>query len=273
MKSNSLIAIMALLVFAAESHAAVTVEPIVLDPGTSYTTGEVFNFTTGGSLMGGIRVTAYFGAADPPLSWTLTGGENGKPGVTAAKGFPGFGYWSLTEENDTFDHDWFIVNNNFAGIAMTRLVIDGVPGKTVFDLNVDGAGVMRPGKGDIATMPPTGDATGTTGSATGHTFEATSFGGAPNVPLDVLITYHNKVQLGANPAFGDLWTTLDIQFINPQGLPDGTTFHFQADTDNVRDLAETGPVPEPSSLALFAGLMVFGGLRRAGISWRGRVRR
>src|SRR5436189_246656 len=89
------------------ARAGITIEPIVLNAGTPKSTPAVTNYTVSGDMMVGIKVTAYIGGvAEPTLTWSLHGGENSNPGVMESIGYPGFGYWSLFQVGDTFDHDW-----------------------------------------------------------------------------------------------------------------------------------------------------------------------
>jgi hypothetical protein len=72
--------------------------------------------------------------------------------------------------------------------------------------------------------------------------------------------YSNVVQLQSPPPVGDLWSTLTIEFSG--GLAGGLVgptfygtvpFNFYADTDAI-ELQVNAPVPEPTSLLIFAGL-------------------
>jgi hypothetical protein len=235
------------------ARAGIIVDVPVRDSGTTYSTPLVTDFNIFGSAMVGMRVTAYFsGVAESPMTWSLNGGEGANPGVMGPKGYPGFGYWALTEQGHTFSDTWNLINLNWAGLPLTRIVIDGLPGSVVFDQNVTLAGGQLPGPGN----PANGDAVGTTGSATGRTFQIDTFLADPGITLHVLATYRNSVQLTSAAApVGDLYTTLDIQFTNPEGLPDGSGILFFADTDKVQQLSTSSPVPEPASIAMFAGMV------------------
>jgi hypothetical protein len=268
MWQKSLAAFVSVCAMVSATHAAVTIDPIALSPPVVQSTPGIDKFNVKGADMVGMKVTAYFSdGSSCSGSWSATGGDSGGPGVTAPAGF---GYWALDESGDTFiiGH-WSVINLNFAGLWMTRLTVDAGPGKVVFDLNVDAAGNMKSGYGDLEASPPTGDSEGTFMSATGHTFEPynapTSYQGADtSQTLHVHTTYSNEVQLGAAPPVGDLWTTLDLTFIHPNvgdapGLPDGDMFLFQADTDTALNLQQgPPPVPEPSSLVLLGGLLTAG---------------
>ena len=217
----------------APSASAATV---VYAPGTTYETAAVMTPVVTGADMAGIVVAATF--ADPTrppemVSWAATSASAG--GVTGPSAD-----WSLSLNDDTYGTDgdgWLLV----ADVALTGLVISGAPGDTVFDVNLLND---QPALGH-------GDQAGTAISGSGWTFE-TAYSGA------VTATYRNIVQLTGYSPVGDLWETLQLDFIggnspfvDGDGLDGSSGFigrmMFYADTDK----AGLNPVPLPAALPLF----------------------
>jgi hypothetical protein len=198
---------------------------------TSYITA-LTQFATLGNMMDGMSVTAYFGSGG---SETRTWQDTGTAGMGGAFGTG----WSLTLAGDSFNSSWLFDFNSPTGAApllLTKLVLNGDPGLTVFDRTFLGSGFPAP------------EEEGTFGSALGRDF---TFSG--NETVDV--TYANAVALAATAPVLDIWYSLTIDF-GPNGIR--TDFSFVQDTDNV-----VSRVPEPASLALFgAGLLGLGFSRR-----------
>lgn len=184
----------------------------------------IATFDTHGSMMAGMSVTATFSTGySETHSWAVTGADSG--GVT------GNG-WSLGLTGDSYSSYWnFIFNPGAATLTLTKLVLDGAPGFTVFDLRLDGD-------------------TGTPNSWAGRDFEflLTSY--------NVTATYSKPVGVAGQPPYDDdwgpdLWQVLTVDFGN--GIKEN--FSFRQDTDN--------RIPEPASLALLgAGLLGLGFSRR-----------
>ncbi len=143
-------------------------------------------FTTTGNMMAGMRVTASFvDGFSESVTWQSTGSNSG--------GAFGSG-WSLTESDNSFDSPWTFSNTNK---GITSLVIDAIPGNSVFD-NV--------AKDEI-----------TSGSADGWGFE-TLAGQSPNSSI-----YSDPIDISRGDLFGKLslyWTS---------GFTG--TMKFRADTD------------------------------------------
>lgn len=182
--------------------------------------------TTTGSMMDGLAVTAYFNrVAAPTLFWGGIAGGSANDGGVFGTG------WSLTLDGDTFNANWnFTFATNNLG-QLTRLTLDGLAAFTVFDR--------------------TNPSSGTPGSANGRDFVVT--GGC--VGCDGTVTYDYMVSIGGNPAVGDLFQTVDINFASANGNGNANTgpranFTFGQDTDS--DISRVSQVPEPGSLALTA---------------------
>lgn len=224
---TALLAVAALLVaFPAVSSASLVINkangtPYVVDP-------SLTGFSTFGDQMGGMLVTAYFGADFVSGAWV--NGAGGAGGVTVG------GAFSLTESGDTFSSDWTLTN--LSNNNLTRLVLFGPPGKTVFDT------CLNP--------PCASDSSGgTPGSERGWTLEPTggTYGG------DITVLFTDIVSIIGNPPVGDLYATMDITFPSAAGalggIQGGGTLTFIQDTDSVPEGGSITPsVPEPSSLIL-----------------------
>lgn len=172
-------------------------------------------FATTGAMMGGLSVTAYFNGAPQTAFWEITGASSGR----AIGSVPGK-QWSLSLIGDSFDARWSFTNGG-AG-KLTRLVLDGSTGLTVFDKR-------------HATF-------GTDESFAGLDFLSLLTGDA-----SLVATYRNPVGVrGAGPV-GDLFQIVDVNFSDLQSNGTREDFSFVQDTDNDLRLV---PVPEPSALVL-----------------------
>jgi hypothetical protein len=221
------------LVLPLTSHSAT----VNYDSGTVYNTTALTGFQTYGNMMDGMSVTAYFvGGGSSQQFWADTTALSG--GVTGTG-------WSLSQSGDTFGGDWTFSNT---GTAISRLVMDGVSGDTIFDI-------------DWQPYP------GTDGSANGWTFDT-------NYTGNLTATYRNILALTGNAPVGDLYTMLDLNF-GPNGFSGGNSslatnfttgnmMTFKADTDSAATAGDIKPVPEPITLLLLGlGLVGIAGAKKA----------
>jgi hypothetical protein len=83
---------------------------------------KLTGFSTYGDMMSGMRVTAgFWDGSSQSIFWGATGRRSG--GAFGSN-------WSLTESGNSFDSPWTFSNY---GQGITSLVIDAIPGNTVFD--------------------------------------------------------------------------------------------------------------------------------------------
>lgn len=95
-------------------------------------------FATSGNQMSGIKITAnYLGGGSQTATWNPTGSQSG--------GALGTG-WSLTQVGDTFSNPWTLSTSAGFTQKIASLIINAIPGNTVFDSvsGIDGT----PGSGD-----------------------------------------------------------------------------------------------------------------------------
>lgn len=207
------------------AHSAPITPTITLHSGVVHNTAALTGFSTSGDEMDGMRVTAYFkDGFSQTLSWADLVGDSG--GVTGTG-------WSLSQAGDTFGGSWTLLSDRSSG--MSRLVIDGQPGDTLFDV-----------QSDDPRSP---------GSAFGLVI--TSVDGPSSLP--VFARYVNEVQVGGI-FYGDLYTTLDLSFLDASGGGDGFTgsMAWETDTDSsaVRGGVVPVPVPEPTALVLASAALL-----------------
>jgi hypothetical protein len=211
--------------------------------GVEYVTPALTGFATTGALMENMLVT-----------WTFAGGGTS----FASWGDLGGGLWgvsqdgfeiSLGENDDTFTSAWSL--SNFTNNRLSSVRFNGAPGRTLFDCGWTGT-----------ECSAAGDQTGTEGSALGFSLQTVgSYTG------NVSGYYTNRVRLSGDPAVGDLFEQLTIQFDDILGAQG--TYEWLADTDN-SGLDQPPPrvVPEPST-----GLLTLAGVISLMLMSRGRARR
>lgn len=231
----------------APASAVPLVVNIVEDPGIPQDVNALTGFTTTGSDMAGMIVTAFFSNEQQLMAVWMAGAPGSgfatASAVSAINPLITFSF-SLTQSGDTFTQPWSLRNLTTgvgtAELGLVRLVIDGIAGATVFDLTNSGL-------------------EGTPGSSFGHDFSGTYI-----FPLLTDAVYVDEVRVGGAPAVGDIYGSLDIRFSGSGLVPlaDGDeVIVFVADTDKV-GLAPPGQAPEPGSTLLLLGAGLFALYRR-----------
>lgn len=169
-------------------------------------------FETYGDMMIGMQVTANFlDGTSQTVGWGAVGNDTG--------GAFGSG-WSLTASGNTYNSSWTLNNS---GLGITSLVINAIPGNTVFD-----------------TYPYLYGPLQTPGSAEGWEFQRLS-GQSPNsyrysIPIDI--------------SHGDLYGTLSLYWSN--GFTGAMTFRADTDSGSSRDPVQPGdPVAANSAPTVY----------------------
>lgn len=234
-----------LLSVAASAGASVIVNT---SPGTLYFTDEISTELATGYNMDGVSVKVFFSDREMITEATWV------PVDSAAQSGGAFFHiddnetpimWSLAQSGDTFKNSWTFTYNNGEFPDISKIIIDGRPGDTIFDTTFN-------------TSYDSYQIWGTDYSYRGLNFTVPN---PPGTPFNITATYMDEVAItGREDAHGDLYRILTIDFTDNNFSP-GSTLTFKADTD----LAPGGvnPVPLPSALVLFGtGIAGLIGLRR-----------
>lgn len=241
MKQYKVMKLLALLLGTFTATAGAT-ETLGFDPGTSYTVQpSMEDFATLGSQMAGMQMTVVQGGISQLYTWQVLQDDFGgfTRGGVIADGFV------IHATGDTWCFSlcasWFVQTRPFQP-AISQVVFHGAPGGIVFDLSTQPASNF-----------------GTPGSAKGWTFSLKQVSN----PMDIAAMYRNEVSVGGAAVVGDLYTTLEVNFLG-LGLRGGQFIQFGADTDQIPPGATISlAMPEPHGSALGAlGLVAVLALRR-----------
>lgn len=227
--------------FAGVSTAQAASVQIVTDPGTTYTTSEIFRHETHGNQMDGMEVTAIWRVGstifEQTRAWAdidsgffeFLNTDDGSVVFTASN-------VDISLDGDSYDN-WWQLDFQVSGTGyLQSLIFNGIPGNTVFDRTC-GGNDCTPGSQSGRDFAAGGD------------FDSWNPSGTP----DIRATYFNQVVLNNGSFLGDLYAGLRLDFLTGNGLPEGDGYKFALDTDNARlSPASTGntPVPEPASMLL-----------------------
>lgn len=219
------------MLFGGAAHAATVT--ILTDPAGAANTGALTAFATTGADMAGMQVTASFDDGFTEMAtWTTTGVESGQAAGTD---------WSVSVTGDTFFAVWDVLH--FRVGSLVRLLFEGAPGDTVFDMISSPA--LSPGSELGRPYTDSGPLTG-----------------------DITVTYSRPLSV-AGTFYGDLYLNMDVDYqaLDRGGIPAQTTLMFLADTDNVLipgDITPAIPVPAAGLLLISAlgGLGLFARRRR-----------
>jgi hypothetical protein len=256
MRPAALIAAALLAAPLAGAPRAARAQTVAAAPGTAYQTASLSAFQTLGTDMAGLRVTAHFAdGASASAEWgDLGGGLSGAGTPLFRLTFPG------DANTGSFDYGWRLANTSGAGL--TRLVLSGAPGNTVFDVDGEEERTPNSALGIPLAFRPAYDPD--------QALELPSPYAAGST-----VTYRNAVGVGGAAPLLDVFEQVDLLF--GTAFAAGGEIEFNMDTDSVGDggaLAPADPgdgvpgavVPEPSTVVLLgAGVLALaaGGRRRA----------
>jgi hypothetical protein len=225
---------------------ALRAQTIATETGTVHATAALSSAATYGASMSGMRVTAHFvDGASLTTAWGDLG--DGRFGASTARfrlAFPG-------AENTGSPGSYLWTLENLWSGGLTRLVLAGAPGGTVFDMDGEAELTLDSALGIPLAFGPAGEE----GDASPYAAGATA-------------TYRNAVALvGATP-LGDLFEQVDLVFGLALAAGDGVAFDL--DTDSIGDGASLDPIappvtttPEPAGVALLGGGLAALGAARA----------
>ena len=213
---------------------------VSFDPGSHYIVDPAMeDFTTSGEQMAGMQMTVVQGGVSQLYTWGVLQDDY----LTYYRGGVITDTFAIWATGDTYCHfvhcaQWMVWQSGLQPI--TQVVFHGHTGGVVFDLTA---------------MPA--DNFGTPGSAQGSTFAVAQ---VQSMLTAVDAVYRNEVSVGGGPVYGDLYTTLELNFAG-NGL--FGYMQFSADTDLIPATSVIfPPVPEPTSLALLVGGLAVIAVRR-----------
>jgi hypothetical protein len=202
--------------------AAGVVSTVGDSAGTQLDVIGITGFTTLGSDMAGLQVTATYAQGGPQMCiWAATSATAGGCDIA--------GVFSISQDGDTFTQSWTFQNMSTFDSVQT-LVLNGNP--------------LRGSDSGVVFDRTFGGVEGTDASALGAdadgTTTDTSNGSA---------TYSDIVAVMPDAPVGDIFAILTIRF-DGNGLGPGQSATFVADTDTI-GLGD-GAVPEPGTVGLLA---------------------
>jgi len=238
---------LALLAAGLLAAPALSAQIIVTETGTVYATGSLSSAATFGASMSGMRVTAHF--ADG-LVLAAAWGDLGDGVFGAATDRFRLAFPGEVNTGSPGSHLWTL-DNLWTG-GLTRVVLSGAPGRTVFDMNGDDELTPNSALGIAFALGPDDEGLSSP-YATGTTAH-----------------YRNAVALVGAAPLGDVFEELDVVF--GVALAGGVGVTFDLDTDSVGEGSAITPAPtttvtpEPASVALLggglAGVALVGARRR-----------
>ena len=231
----------ALLALAAPAVATAQPATAVFDNATVFATQSLDNASTTGAAMAGMRVTAYFAdGSESTDTWRDLGiqGDLGEDLFGASTGLFRLTYAADASTGAPDLFGWALTNGSTT--ALTRLVLSGAGGLTVFDAVENFDDDLTPN------------------SANGYVlrFGADMFGGDSPYAAGSVVTYANPVAVGGSAPFFDIYERLHVAFGTALGA--GETLYFSQDTDNavpgslIEPNAPATTTPEPATVTLLA---------------------